>query len=114
MRTLAMKFGGASLGTATALTQVLGIIIHESERWDRILIVASALEGVTDMLLKRRGRRASRTGVDIAVSPPLCAQDTWRWLTIYRLMTRTALRSRQTSICCFPTCSINFKRLPEI
>ena len=64
MRTLAMKFGGASLGTATALTQVLGIIIHESERWDRILIVASALEGVTDMLLEaaRQARISNRRG----------------------------------------------------
>ena len=64
MRTLAMKFGGASLGTATALTQVLGIIIHEYERWDRILIVASALEGVTDMLLEaaRQARISNRRG----------------------------------------------------
>ena len=52
MRTLAMKFGGASLGTAAALSQVLSIIIYEHERWDRVLIIASALEGVTDMLLE--------------------------------------------------------------
>ncbi len=47
-----MKFGGGSLGTATSLTQVLAVIIDESKRWDRMLIVASALEGVTDMLLE--------------------------------------------------------------
>lgn len=47
-----MKFGGASVGTTTALSQVLSIIIHESKRWDKVLIVASALEGVTDMLLE--------------------------------------------------------------
>jgi bifunctional aspartokinase / homoserine dehydrogenase 1 len=52
MATLTMKFGGASVGTTTALSQVLSIIIHESKRWDRVLIVASALEGVTDMLLE--------------------------------------------------------------
>lgn len=52
MGTLTMKFGGASVGTTTALSQVLSIIIHESKRWDRVLIVASALEGVTDMLLE--------------------------------------------------------------
>lgn len=52
MGTLTMKFGGASVGTSTALSQVLSIIIHESKRWDRVLIVASALEGVTDMLLE--------------------------------------------------------------
>lgn len=52
MAILTMKFGGGSLGTAKALVQVLAIIIDESKRWDRILIVASALEGVTDMLLE--------------------------------------------------------------
>ncbi|MCY4019777.1 MAG: aspartate kinase [Chloroflexi bacterium] len=52
MAILTMKFGGGSLGTAKALTQVLAIIIDESRRWERILIVASALEGVTDMLLE--------------------------------------------------------------
>ncbi len=51
MAILTMKFGGVSLGTAKALAQVLAIIIAESARWERILIVASALEGVTDMLL---------------------------------------------------------------
>ena len=52
MAILTMKFGGGSLGTAKALVQVLAIIIDESKRWERILIVASALEGVTDMLLE--------------------------------------------------------------
>ena len=52
MAILTMKFGGGSLGTAKALVQVLAIIIDESRRWDRMLIVASALEGVTDMLLE--------------------------------------------------------------
>ena len=52
MGTLTMKLGGTSIGTVAALAQVLSMIIHESKRWDRILIVASALEGVTDMLLE--------------------------------------------------------------
>ena len=52
MSTLTMKFGGGSLGTAKALVQVLAIIIDESKRWEHMLIVASALEGVTDMLLE--------------------------------------------------------------
>lgn len=52
MGTLTMKFGGASIGTAAGLTQVADIIIDESKRRERILIVASALEGVTDMLLE--------------------------------------------------------------
>ncbi|GAB5490182.1 MAG: aspartate kinase [Phototrophicaceae bacterium] len=52
MTTLVMKFGGSAVGTVSALTQVLSITIHEFKRWDRLLIVASALDGVTDMLLE--------------------------------------------------------------
>lgn len=64
MRTLAMKFGGASLGTASSLAQVLSIILHECKRWDRLLVVVSALEGVTDMLLEaaQLARIANRRG----------------------------------------------------
>lgn len=70
-RTLVMKFGGLAVGTTTALTQVLSIVLHERERWDHLLLVVSALEGVTDALLEatrlaqisnRRGyRRISAT-----------------------------------------------------
>lgn len=52
MGTLTMKFGGASVGTATALTQVLSIILQEHERWENLVVVVSALDGVTDMLLE--------------------------------------------------------------
>lgn len=50
--TLIMKFGGSSLGTTAALTQVLSIVLHETQRWDRLIIVASALDGVTDLLIE--------------------------------------------------------------
>ncbi|MBI1278489.1 MAG: aspartate kinase [Anaerolineaceae bacterium] len=52
MNTLVMKFGGSSIGTTDALTQVLSIVLHESEQWDRLVLVASALEGVTDGLIE--------------------------------------------------------------
>ena len=52
MSTLTMKFGGGSLGTARSLAAALNIIRRESGRWDRLVIVVSALEGVTDMLLE--------------------------------------------------------------
>ncbi len=51
MHKLVMKFGGNALGTASALNQVLGIVTRESRRWDQIVVVVSALDGVTDMLL---------------------------------------------------------------
>jgi aspartate kinase len=50
-KTLVMKFGGASIGTTTALSQVLGIVMNEQPRWDRLALVVSALDGVTDALI---------------------------------------------------------------
>lgn len=51
MNTLVMKFGGASVGTTTALSQMLGIVMHEVSRWNRVILVVSALDGVTDALI---------------------------------------------------------------
>jgi aspartate kinase len=51
MSTLVMKFGGASVGTTTALSQVLGIVLQEVARWQRVIVVVSALDGVTDALI---------------------------------------------------------------
>lgn len=51
MTTLVMKFGGASVGTTTALSQMLGIVMHEVSRWNRVVLVISALDGVTDALI---------------------------------------------------------------
>lgn len=47
-----MKFGGASVGNTAALTQVLSIVLHEQSRWDQLLLVVSALDGVTDALIE--------------------------------------------------------------
>ena len=51
MSTLVMKFGGASLGTSAGLAQALRIVAETVQSWDRLVIVVSALDGVTDMLL---------------------------------------------------------------
>src|SRR5262245_39291002 len=59
-----MKFGGSSVGTTTALTQVLSIVLYEQARWDRLLLVVSALEGVTDALIEaaHRAQLSNRRG----------------------------------------------------
>lgn len=51
-RTLIMKFGGSTVGTPAALTQVLSIVLHEKQHWEQLILVASALDGVTDALLE--------------------------------------------------------------
>ncbi|MBC8100275.1 MAG: aspartate kinase [Armatimonadetes bacterium] len=52
MNTLIMKFGGSTIGTTTALSQVLSIVLYEQTRWDNVLLVVSALDGVTDALIE--------------------------------------------------------------
>src|SRR5574338_1278512 len=52
MSTLVMKFGGTSVGMTTGLTQLLSIVLYERERWDNLILVVSALEGVTDALIE--------------------------------------------------------------
>lgn len=47
-----MKFGGSALGNTAALTQVLSIVLHEAPRWEHLLLVVSALDGVTDQLIE--------------------------------------------------------------
>ncbi|MCB9451995.1 MAG: aspartate kinase [Anaerolineaceae bacterium] len=52
MGTLVMKFGGSCVGTTSALTQTLNIVLHESHQWERLVLVVSALDGVTDVLIE--------------------------------------------------------------
>jgi aspartate kinase len=47
-----MKFGGTSVGTPAAMTQVIEIVGAEKSRWQNVVVVTSALGGVTDLLLK--------------------------------------------------------------
>ena len=51
-RTLVMKFGGTSVGSTQALKQVIGIVQDAQVEWQRVVVVISALSGVTDLLLK--------------------------------------------------------------
>ncbi|MBZ0278497.1 MAG: aspartate kinase, partial [Anaerolineae bacterium] len=52
MGTLVMKFGGSCIGTTPTLTQTLNIVLHERHQWERLVLVVSALDGVTDMLIE--------------------------------------------------------------
>jgi aspartokinase/homoserine dehydrogenase 1 len=50
--TLVMKFGGTSVGSADALTQATQIIKNARENYPRVVVITSAMSGVTDLLLK--------------------------------------------------------------
>jgi aspartate kinase len=51
-QTLVMKFGGTSVGSAAALTQATQIIKDAHTEYPRVVVVTSAMSGVTDLLLK--------------------------------------------------------------
>jgi aspartate kinase len=52
MGILIMKFGGTSVGSAQAIRQAAEIVKMASGEWEHIVVVVSAMRGVTDMLLK--------------------------------------------------------------
>jgi aspartate kinase len=51
-KTLVMKFGGTSVGSAEALVGATQIIRDAKQDWARVVVVTSAMSGVTDLLLK--------------------------------------------------------------
>ncbi len=64
MSVLAMKFGGTSVGSSEAISQLCQIVTTQQQEWDNIVVVVSAMSKVTDMLLSgahaaARGDRAS-------------------------------------------------------
>jgi aspartokinase/homoserine dehydrogenase 1 len=49
---LVMKFGGTSVGTPGAMAQVVEITRRSRQDWPRVVVVISALSGVTNLLLE--------------------------------------------------------------
>jgi aspartokinase/homoserine dehydrogenase 1 len=62
---IVMKFGGTSVGSVAALQQVVNIVRKEKEQGNEVVVVVSAMSGVTDLLLS--GARQAETG-DITTS----------------------------------------------
>ncbi len=52
MRTLVMKFGGTSVGSSEAIQQAASIVQKHKQNWDNLVVVVSAMRGVTDQLIK--------------------------------------------------------------
>jgi aspartate kinase len=56
--TLVMKFGGTSVGTPEAMAQAAQIVLSAHPDWPRLVVVSSALAGVTNLLLRSATRAA--------------------------------------------------------
>ncbi|MGD9091480.1 MAG: aspartate kinase [Anaerolineales bacterium] len=52
MGTLIMKFGGTSVGSADAINQAAEIIDSNAHKWEQLVVVVSAMRGVTDALIQ--------------------------------------------------------------
>ena len=50
-KTLVMKFGGTSVGSTKAMSGAVDIIRDARAEWPRVVVVTSALSGVTNLLL---------------------------------------------------------------
>ncbi len=57
-KTLVMKFGGTSVGSIEAMNQVTRIVQSTRQEWQNLVVVASALNGVTNLLLETATRSA--------------------------------------------------------
>lgn len=51
MKTITMKFGGTSVGSPEAINNVVEIVKTEREAGNRVIVIVSAMAGVTDNLL---------------------------------------------------------------
>ena len=57
-QTLVMKFGGTSVGSTKALVQATQIIREARAEWPRVVVVTSAMSGVTNLLLDSASQAA--------------------------------------------------------
>src|SRR5205809_2274544 len=67
-RLIVMKFGGTSVGNAERFQQCAEIV-REAAKKDRIIVVVSAVAGVTDVILKtiEAARQGDAVGADAAL-----------------------------------------------
>ena len=56
--TLIMKFGGTSVGTAEAMRRAAEIVVNNRKDWSNIVVVSSALSGITNLLLESASKAA--------------------------------------------------------
>ena len=51
IRPLVMKFGGTSVGSAEAILQTVEIIKEQRQVWEQLVVVVSAMSGITNLLI---------------------------------------------------------------
>ena len=62
MRTLVMKFGGTSVGSSAAIQQTVSIVEKQKSQCDNLVVVVSAMSGITDQLIQSARLAANNDG----------------------------------------------------
>ena len=92
MATLVMKFGGTSVGSPNAIKKVAAIVRQYARRWDSLVVVVSAMSGVTDTLVRCAD---TATLGDVAACQNLIAEvQTRHYDTITALLDDNGPRTR--------------------
>lgn len=60
---LVMKFGGTSVGSSEAIRRTMEIVSSSRREWERIVVVTSAMAGVTNLLLRTAVTAARAAGL---------------------------------------------------
>ncbi|MGD2165005.1 MAG: aspartate kinase [Anaerolineae bacterium] len=95
MTTLIMKFGGTSVGTAEAHDQVATIVLDQAESWDRLVVVVSAMSGVTDALTE--GARTAASGDNETYRALVTDLRVQHYAVVDKLLDRDGERARLLS-----------------
>ncbi len=70
-KTLVMKFGGTSVGSVDALKSATQIIRDAKQDWERVVVVTSAMSGVTNLLLDAPRAALAAKSVGVTRESPL-------------------------------------------
>ncbi len=84
-KTLVMKFGGTSVGSADALMKVVAIIRDAQKSWPRLLVITSAMAGITNLLLEQAALAAQGDVSGLADAEELINQKHAQALAALRL-----------------------------
>lgn len=68
MQTLVMKFGGSSVGSAQAIQQLVKIARREQPSTANLIIVVSAMSGITDQLIRCADLAAANRSDEVLAS----------------------------------------------
>jgi len=85
MKKLVLKFGGTSVGTIENIKKVANIIKKKFSEGNEIIVVVSAMSGVTDELKAKSARTAmlfSRTNTLLSLPMLLCMVGAQHLLSI--------------------------------